>query len=186
MSSQNLETQHTEVCNSRTKRPREPETPGMFSKIAEFTRAASQEPLPKHPRVMTSKDVETLGRFVIEELVELFDTVNERVDTNIAVLKLLAEAMLREKNDVQSQTKVEKIADQQDALIDMTYFCGDAGAKSGFQLDPSFAIVHSSNMAKIDAETGKVIRRESDGKVLKPDGWMPPNLIPEVERQLAE
>jgi hypothetical protein len=30
-------------------------------------------------------------------------------------------------------------------------------------------------MAKIDAGTGVVLRRE-DGKILKPEGWQPPNL----------
>jgi hypothetical protein len=34
-----------------------------------------------------------------------------------------------------------------------------------------------SNFAKVDKETGKVVKRE-DGKVLKPDGWTPPDLRP--------
>jgi hypothetical protein len=32
-----------------------------------------------------------------------------------------------------------------------------------------------TNFAKIDKETGKVRKRE-DGKVLKPQGWTPPEL----------
>jgi predicted HAD superfamily Cof-like phosphohydrolase len=32
-----------------------------------------------------------------------------------------------------------------------------------------------SNLIKIDEKTGKVIRREADGKILKPEGWKPPN-----------
>jgi hypothetical protein len=39
----------------------------------------------------------------------------------------------------------------------------------------------STNFAKIDKKTGKVIKRE-DGKVLKPDGWTPPNLLPYVKK----
>ena len=39
--------------------------------------------------------------------------------------------------------------------------------------DDAFNEVHRSNMAKL--VDGKVIRRE-DGKVLKPEGWQPPNL----------
>ena len=35
--------------------------------------------------------------------------------------------------------------------------------------------VMSTNFAKIDKLTGKVRKRE-DGKVLKPTGWMPPQL----------
>ena len=31
-----------------------------------------------------------------------------------------------------------------------------------------------SNLKKIDRATGKVLKRE-DGKVLKPEGWQPPN-----------
>ena len=31
-----------------------------------------------------------------------------------------------------------------------------------------------SNLRKIDKETRKVLKRE-DGKVLKPEGWQPPN-----------
>ena len=32
-----------------------------------------------------------------------------------------------------------------------------------------------SNLSKINSETGKVIKRD-DGKVLKPEGWTPPQL----------
>ena len=39
--------------------------------------------------------------------------------------------------------------------------------------DDAFNEVHRSNMAKL--VDGKVIRRE-DGKVLKPEGWQPPQL----------
>ena len=35
--------------------------------------------------------------------------------------------------------------------------------------------VMMTNFAKIDHDTGKVRKRE-DGKVLKPTGWVPPNL----------
>ena len=158
----------------------------MFARIAEFTEAAAQEPLPKRPKLMTPEDVTKLGRYVFEELIELFDTVNDRVDTNITVLKLLAEAMARKKKDNSSNSEVETLAEQQDAIVDLAYYCGDAAAKAGFKLDRPFVIVHNANMAKIDKKTGKVLRRESDGKVLKPEGWTPPDLVPEVERQLRE
>jgi hypothetical protein len=38
-----------------------------------------------------------------------------------------------------------------------------------------------SNESKIDLDTGKVRKRE-DGKVLKPEGWKPPNLTPFLKR----
>lgn len=43
----------------------------------------------------------------------------------------------------------------------------------GIPLKEVWRAVHKSNMAKLI--DGKVIRRE-DGKILKPDGWTPPNI----------
>ena len=45
----------------------------------------------------------------------------------------------------------------------------------GFDVDGAWCEVAQSNLAKINKETGKVIKRE-DGKVLKPEGWTEPNL----------
>jgi predicted HAD superfamily Cof-like phosphohydrolase len=47
----------------------------------------------------------------------------------------------------------------------------------GYKVDEAWAEVARSNLAKIDPTTGKVTKR-ADGKVLKPEGWTPPNLTP--------
>jgi predicted HAD superfamily Cof-like phosphohydrolase len=47
----------------------------------------------------------------------------------------------------------------------------------GADAEGAWKEVMSTNFAKVDKETGKVVKRE-DGKVLKPDGWTPPNLRP--------
>ena len=44
----------------------------------------------------------------------------------------------------------------------------------GFDLDAAFAEVHESCMRKVGPD-GQV-RRRADGKVLKPEGWEPPNV----------
>ncbi len=49
-----------------------------------------------------------------------------------------------------------------------------AMAEYGIPFDEVWKAVHASNMAKV-GEDGKVARRE-DGKVLKPDGWEPPDI----------
>jgi predicted HAD superfamily Cof-like phosphohydrolase len=46
---------------------------------------------------------------------------------------------------------------------------------AGFDAEGAWKEVMRTNFAKIDKDTGKVVKRE-DGKVLKPDGWTPPNL----------
>jgi predicted HAD superfamily Cof-like phosphohydrolase len=62
-----------------------------------------------------------------------------------------------------------------DALIDMLVVTIGAIHSAGFDAEGAWKEVMRTNFAKIDKETGKVVKRE-DGKVLKPDGWTPPNL----------
>lgn len=61
-----------------------------------------------------------------------------------------------------------------DALADMVYVIAGAAHVYGIDLDAVFAEVHRSNMAKL-GPGGKPIYRE-DGKVLKPEGWTPPDV----------
>ena len=44
----------------------------------------------------------------------------------------------------------------------------------GYDVEGAWDEGAKSNLAKIDALTGKVIKRE-DGKVLKPEGWKKPD-----------
>ncbi len=65
--------------------------------------------------------------------------------------------------------------EQLDALIDILVVTIGAIHSMGADAEGAWKEVMSTNFAKIDKKTGKVIKRE-DGKVLKPDGWTPPNL----------
>lgn len=62
-----------------------------------------------------------------------------------------------------------------DALADIGYILAGTIINHGMQdiYDDAFDEVHRSNMAKL--VDGKVLRR-SDGKVMKPEGWQPPDL----------
>lgn len=51
----------------------------------------------------------------------------------------------------------------------------------GFDVTGAWDEVLRSNMAKVDRQTGKVKRRE-DGKILKPEGWKPPDLSKFVKK----
>ena len=61
-----------------------------------------------------------------------------------------------------------------DALADLIYVCYGAALEAGINLNAVLEEVHSSNMAKLDAD-GKPIYH-ANGKVAKPEGWQPPNI----------
>ena len=65
--------------------------------------------------------------------------------------------------------------EQLDALIDILVVTVGAIHSMGADGEGAWNEVMHTNFAKIDPVTGKVRKRE-DGKVLKPDGWTPPNL----------
>lgn len=60
-----------------------------------------------------------------------------------------------------------------DAMADSIYVIVGAALEYGIPLDTIWDIVQASNMKKVDPTTGKVHRR-SDGKILKPEGWVAP------------
>ncbi len=78
---------------------------------------------------------------------------------------------------------LEAVTDLADGLVDVTYIAAGWLHIMGLDARSLFAEVHRSNMAKIHPD-GTAHLRE-DGKVLKPEGWTPPNLKPLVARQLG-
>jgi predicted HAD superfamily Cof-like phosphohydrolase len=74
---------------------------------------------------------------------------------------------------IRNQDRVEML----DALIDILVVTIGAIHSAGFNAEGAWKEVMKTNFAKIDPETGKVRKRE-DGKVLKPLGWVPPDLGP--------
>lgn len=71
----------------------------------------------------------------------------------------------------------DNIVDDLDALIDILVVTIGAIHSLGADGEGAWNEVMRTNFAKIDSETGRVRKRE-DGKVLKPEGWQPPNLEP--------
>lgn len=65
--------------------------------------------------------------------------------------------------------------EQLDALVDILVVTIGAIHSMGADGESAWKEVMGTNFAKIDRVTGKVRRRE-DGKVLKPSGWVPPDL----------
>jgi len=84
--------------------------------------------------------------------------------------------LIREETDeleeaILDNDKVEQL----DALVDILVVTMGAIRAAGWDGEGAWKEVMDTNFAKINPETGKVIKRE-DGKVLKPEGWKAPEL----------
>ena len=77
--------------------------------------------------------------------------------------------------ELQEARAMNNDVDELDALIDILVVTIGAIHSGGFDAEGAWKEVMKTNFAKIDSKTGKVRKRE-DGKVLKPVGWMPPEL----------
>lgn len=68
-----------------------------------------------------------------------------------------------------------------DAILDIIVVCIGYGLSRGWPMVEGWQEVMQSNLAKIGHD-GFVKRRPEDGKILKPEGWQPPDL----QRVLAD
>jgi predicted HAD superfamily Cof-like phosphohydrolase len=150
--------------------------------VKEFTEGSMGKECPSHPLVMSRDKAKFIIRMVISELDELACTVTSGTEERDQFMQECLDA--RDKcSEFEYGTDDELIAAQFDALVDAWYYCLNISAQHGVNLSSIFDVVHQANMAKRDPVTGKFMRRETDGKVIKPAGWQPPDITAEIKRQ---
>jgi predicted HAD superfamily Cof-like phosphohydrolase len=93
------------------------------------------------------------------------------VENYAMYLDLITEEYNELKDAIVANDRVEQL----DALVDILVVTMGAIRAGGFDGEGAWREVMDTNFAKIDPDTGKVIKRE-DGKVLKPEGWKAPEL----------
>ena len=86
-------------------------------------------------------------------------------------LNLIREETSELEDAVNENDQVEQL----DALIDILVVTMGAIRAAGWDGEAAWKEVMDTNFAKIDPDTGKVIKRD-DGKVLKPKDWKAPQL----------
>jgi predicted HAD superfamily Cof-like phosphohydrolase len=101
--------------------------------------------IPSVPQQTVSAQAELYKKLIDEEYEEFLEAVSERDD-------------------------VEEI----DACFDMMWVIVGYMKSRGWDCENIWDEGAKSNLSKIDPVSGKVIRRE-DGKILKPEGWKPPD-----------
>jgi predicted HAD superfamily Cof-like phosphohydrolase len=91
-------------------------------------------------------------------------------------LKLIDEEYTELRDSVKANDPIEVF----DALLDLIVVCIGGIHSLPTDADSGWEEVIQTNLAKIDPTTGKVKKRE-DGKVLKPSGWVAPDLSKHID-----
>ena len=92
-----------------------------------------------------------------------------------AQFEMYLDLIREEHNELTEAVTNEDSVEVLDALVDILVVTIGAINSMGADGEAAWNEVMRTNFAKIDPETGKVRKRE-DGKVLKPEGWQPPQL----------
>jgi len=96
-------------------------------------------------------------------------------EKNLKNIALYANLITEEyKEFIESCNNVNDV-ESLDACMDMIWVILGFCYMKGYDVEGAWKEVTRSNLAKINPVTGKVDKR-SDGKVLKPEGWTPPQL----------
>lgn len=103
-------------------------------------------------------------------------------DNNQDQFKLYYNLIAEEVSELNAAVVAGDRVEQLDALVDILVVTIGAIHSMGADAEGAWKEVMRTNFAKIDKETGKVRKRE-DGKVLKPMGWVPPDLKLHVSKE---
>lgn len=139
----------------------------------EFTEASGTQ-WPAEPRLMTQDEADFIIKMVMDELLELGSCFYDAELNKSKMMEAVRDAKSLPK---ESEPRMEDMAD---SLGDVVYYCANAAAKVGYDLDAVLEEIHEANMRKRGPD-GVFIKNEM-GKVLKPAGFVPPN----IKRVLAK
>lgn len=159
-----------------------------YNSVADFHRAFNH-PVGETPRAIPAKTALKRAVWSGEELVEFLHASvrgnQSQFDEIMFAFLEGIEAAYQKSSKVGEISTSEVLTAQMDALTDISYFNYGSFVVAGVDPQPLFDIVQDANMAKLGPD-GKPIIRESDGKIMKPEGWVAPEplLDAEIKRQI--
>ena len=80
------------------------------------------------------------------------------------------------REEVDEYASAQNLEDELDALVDLIYFALGTSYRHGFDFAAAWKRVHTANMAKERAKTASRSKRHFDLDVIKPAGWVAPDL----------
>lgn len=133
-----------------------------YEHVREFNIGAGQD-APDTKRDMTRDEVFFLAKMILDELMEFM--VTRYPNYKNMLIKLI--------QTTQRSPSFSK--EQIFSLTSIYYQAFKVAVKAGMRIDMIFTEVHEANMNKRNPETGQFQRRE-DGKIIKPSGWVAPDI----------
>lgn len=130
---------------------------------------------PTRPTVPSVDTIKLRARLITEEYIETMHALYGEDTTAGRYISKAHETLLVAVIDCAPSVNLPDFAD---GLADMAYVIEGSFLAFGIDSAPIHSIVHRANMAKLG---GPVI----DGKQRKPDGWTPPDVAGEIERQFG-
>ena len=121
--------------------------------------------VPEKATELTTERKYFLQRMILSELTELAETVEM---TSAEVINMYQEALNHYSGPTSSDGDVKE-------LFRLSKFFEEISIQSKFPFNEIFYEVHEANMRKRNPSTGKFEVRATDGKILKPTGWVGPN-----------
>lgn len=75
----------------------------------------------------------------------------------------------------------DSLVDELDGILDSIWTLIGYGLARGYDMSGAWAEVARSNLDKIGADG--TCKKDLNGKVMKPEGWKPPNLLPFIPEE---
>ncbi len=154
--------------------------PNDSERVLQFTEGSQGSRCPNVPRIMTEAEVRFLTRMLLSEIREFVQVTASDPD---AFIMDCYKAIDKPKEYAMPTDEIDIIAQQADALVDMYYYAQNAANKAGVNLSSIFNVVHQANMDK--RYDDGAFHRRPDGKIMKPPGWVEPDIYGEIVCQLA-
>lgn len=151
----------------------------QYNDVKEFTIGSSLKSLPEEPVEPTRDAVLFLIKMIISELSELLQTVCEDMNDCRETISRLFGFEIKGIDFGYIDNKRSQFCEWTYNIL-FTNICECIYSLYGLYgnnlLEICFNEVHNANMRKKDPTTNKFIIRESDGKVIKPKGWVGPDI----------
>lgn len=112
---------------------------------------------------------------VIEDVEKFIVAVGQTVNENNATQANLYRCLIEEEySELQVAFAANDDTEVADAIFDLCWVAIGYAMSRGWDMQGMWVEGAQSNLSKIDPVTG-LVKRRPDGKILKPEGWLPPN-----------